>query len=112
MGPILIPNNPASITTGDLNVSIEAATVQNAETNYQEISNGTINVPAGSIWIEIENVGGEDANDITVNGDVWSVGARRLFPVLEKNHATNQQPRYGAFEIITTGSLVRVNWAI
>jgi hypothetical protein len=95
-GGVLNINNQANIEASGLSVT-EPTT---AGTPVTGESTGTVNIPAGARFVEIENVGfkksGDAAGDITVNGDAWSVGRKHRF-----QDEFREQP---AFEIISTGS--------
>ena len=90
---------PASPITG---------TLQTGEANT-----GTISIPAGALWVKIENAGlvvsGDSPGAITVNGQTWTVGRNETFLAIFDN-ANNEYISLPAISIVSAGSRVRYSY--
>lgn len=88
--------NRVSISTGDITASITPYTSGTQVQDYQAVTSGTYNIPAGKYRVTVYNSGVED---ITVNGDlvptgeVWEAQA-------EANPATQKYDLTPAVEIV------------
>lgn len=78
----IIANPPASISTGDIEVTIEPP-VAGSTTIVTGETVGVFNIPANCYWVRIRNAGfvqdGDAEEEATINGGSWSVGREEFF---------------------------------
>ena len=107
---------PASITTGNINLSLPPPTAVNGSLTTLELVSGSHAIPAGAKWVSIYNAGlietGDDPNQpVTVNGVTWSVGRREVFTT-QQNEAAAQQVNLPAITVVSSGSRVLISYII
>lgn len=106
-------NSIKGATLSGLSVGITPPSGVTGAITTGESNSGTINIPAGALWVTIENAGlvvsGDAPGAITVNGGTWTVGRKETFNAIldSANEEYNNLP---AITIVTTGSRVRYSY--
>lgn len=94
-------------------VTLTPATGITGTLEVGETNSGTVSIPAGCLWVKIENAGlvvsGDSPGNITVNGSAFSVGRIEQFNSYFDNE-TNQFIALPSITIFSAGSRVRYSY--
>jgi len=100
----------ANIDVGSLSVSITPATGVTGTLTTGEANSGTVTIPAGALYVKIENAGmvasGDTPGNITVNGQPFTPGRIEIFNAII-DPQNNEFIFLPEIEITTSGARVR-----
>lgn len=108
----MINSFKSPVVTG-ATVSITPATGVTGTLNTGEANSGTVTIPAGTLYVKIENAGmvasGDTPGNITVNGQPFTPGRIEIFNAII-DPSTNEFIHLPQIDIVTTGARVRYSY--